>query len=151
MLVAGVIADTHGLLRPQAEQAVAGSDLILHAGDVGDATILARLERIAPVHAVRGNVDVGPFGLSLPPWRRLEVGGSRLLLHHGHRPLPPEAAVDAQVIVQGHSHRGRVEWQDGILFMNPGSAGPRRFRLPVTVGLLHLDGGRVGARLVELA
>lgn len=150
MVVAGVIADTHGLLRPEAEDALAGADLILHAGDVGAAEILARLARIAPVHAVRGNVDVGTLGRPLPLRRTVEVGGVTVLLHHGHRPLPAGAAAGARVIVQGHSHRARVEREHETLFLNPGSAGPRRFGLPVTVALLRVDDARVEARTVDL-
>lgn len=145
MLIVGVIADTHGLLRDEALEALRGSDVILHAGDVGRPEILARLERLAPVHAVRGNVDAGAWADALPDRAAIELGGVPVLLHHGHRPVPDEAVRAARIVVQGHSHRASVERSGGRLFLNPGSAGPRRFRLPVTMARLYLgeDGTRV--------
>jgi putative phosphoesterase len=137
----GVISDTHGLLRPEAVQALQGVELIIHAGDVGEPKILARLSRIAPVRAVRGNTDRGEFGGSLPLTRVVEVGGLHLYVLHElfTLDLDPKAAGLAAVIY-GHSHRPRAEYKDGVLYLNPGSAGPRRFTLPVTLARLHLDG-----------
>lgn len=154
MTLLGLVADTHGRLRPEALAALEGSDLLLHAGDVGRPEILDELRRLAPVHAVRGNVDGGAWAEALPLHLSLDVEGLRLLLHHGHLEPPPEGVSAAQVIVQGHSHRPEiVRGDDGsgpVLRVNPGSAGPRRFRLPVTVARLRIDRDRAEAELVEL-
>jgi putative phosphoesterase len=141
----GLIADTHGLLRPQALVALEGCDRILHAGDVGEGDILEALGRLAPVVAVAGNCDDRP---DLPAEARLSVGGVRILLRHGH--LPEEAAPEADVVVSGHTHVPLVAAEGGRLRVNPGSAGPRRFRLPVTVGILLLGEGAPRAEIVEL-
>lgn len=146
----GLISDTHGLLRPQALTALAGCDLVLHAGDVGDSEILKRLSEIAPVHAVRGNTDEGGYAAELPTSLTLPLEGLTLLLHHGHRPLSDERLSDCQVVVQGHSHKPSLQRREGRLYINPGSAGPRRFSLPVTLGLLRIDGDRATAELVDL-
>jgi putative phosphoesterase len=143
----GVIADTHGLLRPEALAALAGSDLILHAGDVGKPEVLAGLRALAPLVVVRGNVDRGGWALNLPECQSLEVAGQRLLLLHNIAELPPEPFA---IVVCGHSHKPRAVWQDGTLYFNPGSAGPRRFRLPVAVGRLEWAGGEWRAEIVEL-
>lgn len=150
MLLAGLIADTHGLLRPEALEALADSDVILHAGDVGGAEILARLNEIAPVHAVRGNVDSGPGPGVLPPFLSLRLERVDLLLHHGHLPLPTVESDKAGVIVQGHSHKPLVLRKGDKLYVNPGSAGRRRFSLPVTVALLRVDGDHAEAELLHL-
>lgn len=150
MILVGVVSDTHGLLREEVVDALAGSDVILHAGDVGSPEILARLEDLAPVHAVRGNVDVGAWTESLPPWRRIDLEGMPMLLHHGHLDLPPSAARGVRVVVQGHSHRSEISWRNGILYLNPGSAGPRRFRLPVSFARLRTGDGGPHAEIVEL-
>jgi hypothetical protein len=137
----GVISDTHGLLRPEAVKALQGVELIIHAGDVGSPDILAHLGRIAKVQAVRGNTDRGEFGRSLPPTRVVEVGGVLLYVLHELfcLDLDPGAAGFAAVIY-GHSHRPQAEYRNGVLYLNPGSAGPRRFTLPVTLARLRLDG-----------
>lgn len=155
MLHVGILSDTHGLLRPEALAALAGSDLLLHAGDVGDFEsgrgLLERLRELAPVHAVRGNTDQGSWAESLPARVSLDAAGVPLLLHHGHLPLPPGHGAEARVIVQGHSHRPLVARDGDTLHVNPGSAGRKRFRLPVTVARLRIDRGSVEAELVELA
>lgn len=154
MLLVGLISDTHGLLREEALEALADSDVILHAGDVGGDVggkeILSRLDEIAPVHAVRGNVDSGPGAGDLPPFLSLKLERVELLLHHGHLQVPALQRKKAGVIIQGHSHRPLVRRDGGKLYVNPGSAGRRRFRLPVTVALLRVDGDDADAELVHL-
>jgi len=147
----GVIADTHGLLRPQAVAALAGCELIVHAGDVGSPAILAELGRVAPVAAVRGNVDVEAWAHGLPETAVAEVGAVRLYVLHdlARLDLDPAAAGFAAVI-SGHSHISAVFERGGVLYVNPGSAGPRRFALPASVALLHVRGGAVSADLVAL-
>jgi uncharacterized protein len=129
----GLISDTHGLLRPEAVSALAGADLILHAGDIGDPQILDQLEKIAPVSAVRGNVDIEPWARRLPAVRDVDAGGHRIHLLHNVGAL---RGAKHEAVVYGHSHQPSVEMKHGILYVNPGSAGPRRFRLPVTIGWL---------------
>jgi putative phosphoesterase len=146
--VVGVISDTHGLLRPEAVAALAGSRLILHAGDVGDPDVLARLAEIAPVHAVRGNNDRGAWADALPETELVTVAGVRLFLIHDVKQLAGPPAADA--IVAGHSHRPRHEVRDGVLWFNPGSAGPRRFKLPVTVGRLTVARRRIAPEIVAV-
>ena len=147
----GVIADTHGLVRPEALAALAGVERIVHAGDIGNRQVLEALERVAPVTAVRGNNDRDGWAAGIPETEIVEVGGVSLyLLHDLHElDLEPRAAGFAAVI-SGHSHQPRVEERDGVLYLNPGSAGPRRFRLPVSVATLTIDQARVRARLVTL-
>ncbi len=146
-----VISDTHGLLRPEALDAMRGADLILHAGDVDDPAILDALRDIAPVHAVRGNVDRGPWAESLPLTEVVEVDEALLYMIHicEHLDLEPAAAGFAAVIF-GHSHRPGIERRDGVLYLNPGSAGPRRFSLPVTCARLWIEDGRADAEIIEL-
>lgn len=148
----GVISDTHGLLRPQALTALAGSDLILHAGDVGASEILDELRRLAPVHAIRGNIDVEPWARELPETDVIEIGGVSLYMVHNvaDLELSPAAAGFAAVIF-GHSHQPLIERRKETLFFNPGSAGPRRFRLPVSVGRLRIMEGRIEAELVTIS
>jgi putative phosphoesterase len=146
----GVISDTHGLLRPELVAALRGTDLIIHAGDVGGEDVLSALRAIGPVHAVRGNCD--SFSLGLPPAAVVEVGAAMLYVLHdlGRLDLDPRAAGFAAVI-SGHSHCPALEQQDGVLFLNPGSAGPRRFSLPISMARIHVDGaGQLRAELVEL-
>jgi uncharacterized protein len=147
----GVISDTHGLLRPEAVEALRGSDRILHAGDIGAPEILEALARIAPVSAVRGNVDTASWARALPETEVVEAGGALIYMLHdrGQLNLKPEAA-GFRVIVYGHSHHPKTEEKDGVLYFNPGSAGPRRFHLPVSVGRLIIAAGKVQAQLVEL-
>lgn len=147
----GVIADTHGLLRPEAVAALQGVSLIIHAGDIGGPEVLASLRSIAPVVAVRGNNDVGAWASALPETTTVTVGGLRLYVLHDRRRLDidPRATGHAAVIA-GHSHQPLLERRDGVLHLNPGAAGPRRFRLPVSVAFLHPREGTLDARLVEL-
>jgi len=147
----GVISDTHGMLRPEACASLAGCDLIVHAGDVGSPEVLAALGAIAPLHAVRGNVDTGAWAATLPETEVVEVDGISLYLLHdlGAIDLDPVAA-GFRVVISGHSHRPRTSVKDGVLYFNPGSAGPRRFTLPIVLGKLHIDGGRVTPERVDL-
>src|SRR6202795_5295992 len=147
----GVISDTHGLLRPEAVEALRGTDGILHAGDVGAPEILEALAKIAPVTAVRGNVDTASWARALPQTEVVEAGGVSIYILHdlGQLDLKPEAA-GFRVVVYGHSHQPKMEEKNGVLYFNPGSAGPRRFRLPVSVGRLTIAAGKVQAELVEL-
>jgi uncharacterized protein len=150
-MLIGVISDTHGLLRAEALAALAGSDHIIHAGDIGTPEILARLGEIAPVTAVRGNVDKAVWAKRVPETEVLEAGGVSIYVLHRREDLDlnPEAAGFAAVVC-GHSHVPKVERVGGILYFNPGSAGPRRFRLPVSVGRLTVQDGRVNAEIVLL-
>jgi putative phosphoesterase len=147
----GVISDTHGLLRPEALEVLRGSELLLHAGDVGDASILESLEAIAPVVAVRGNTDHGALGGRLPDSQVVEIGDVSLYLLHdiGALDLNPEAA-GLSAVVFGHSHLPEIREEHGVLFFNPGSAGPRRFDYPVSVGFLHVQGGKIRAEVMDL-
>ena len=146
----GVISDTHGLVRPQALEALRGSDLIIHAGDVGAAEVLERLASLAPVVAVRGNVDRGAWADDLPEERTVEAGGARIHVVHNLKAMAsrPEGC---RVVVSGHSHRPCVQRRDGVIYLNPGSAGPRRFTLPVAVATIRLNGRSLRPRLVELS
>jgi uncharacterized protein len=147
----GVISDTHGWLRPQAIEALRGCKLILHAGDVGHEAVLDELQRIAPVVAVRGNVDVQAWARWLPGAEFAEAGGKTFYLLHRIAELdlqPKAAGVDA--VIFGHSHRPSIEWRDGVLFFNPGSAGPRRFALPVTLGRIEIVDGELRPEIVPL-
>jgi putative phosphoesterase len=148
----GLISDTHGLVRPEAVAALAGVDHIVHAGDIGRPEVLDALEAIAPLTAIRGNVDAGPWAHELPDVRRARLGGVELYVLHDLKTLAlaPEAE-GIRVVVSGHSHQPRIDARDGVLYVNPGSAGPRRFRLPVTLALLEVAGNDVSARLVPLA
>lgn len=148
----GVIADTHGLLRPEALSALHGVTLIIHAGDIGGPEILAALRQTAPVVAVRGNNDLGDWAGALPATATVEIGGARLYVLHDRRLLdvdPLHAGYAA--VIAGHSHQPLLERRNGVLHLNPGAAGPRRFRLPVSVAVLrvHPD-AQVDAELIEL-
>jgi putative phosphoesterase len=147
----GVISDTHGLLRPEALVALRGSDYIIHAGDIGDAAIPVQLGRIAPLTAIRGNVDRDTWARQIPATNVLEVGGVSIFILHSlaELDLKPEAAGFG-VVVYGHSHMAKQEVKNGVLYFNPGSAGPRRFALPVTVGKLMVENGGVSAEIVEI-
>jgi putative phosphoesterase len=147
----GVLSDTHGLLRPEAIDALRGSELIVHAGDVGGAEVLERLRAIAPTFAVRGNVDTAPWAAVLPATEVVEVDRVHLYVLHdlATLDLDPKAAGFAAVIF-GHSHRPSAELRDGVLYLNPGSAGPRRFSLPIAIARLQVRGARVSHEIVEL-
>jgi putative phosphoesterase len=147
----GVISDTHGLLRPEAIEALRGSEHILHAGDVGDIAILDRLRKIAPVTAIRGNVDVGGACSLLPDTELIELGGRSIYMLHDRQTLDLDpVAAGIAVVVSGHSHRPAVQRHKGILYFNPGSAGPRRFSLPVTVGFLTTGEAGVEGEIVNV-
>lgn len=148
----GLISDTHGLLRPQALEALRGSELILHAGDVGKPEILTALRELAPVAAVRGNVDKLDWANTLPETAVAQAGKVLLyVLHDVHALDLNPAAAGFHVVVSGHSHQpGKFE-RDGVLYINPGSAGPRRFQLPVTVARLNLGRTPFGVEFIELA
>jgi hypothetical protein len=147
----GVISDTHGLLRPQALKALQGAEHILHAGDVGDPAILDALHSIAPVTAIRGNIDEGGVCGYLSPTELIELGGHNIYMLHDVKKLDlnPEAAGISAVLF-GHSHKPLIEWRRGVLFLNPGSAGPRRFDLPVTVAWLHIESASLSAQIIHL-
>jgi putative phosphoesterase len=148
----GIISDTHGLLRAEALAFLRGSDHIVHAGDIGDAGVLRELSALAPVTAVRGNNDNGPWAENIAETEVLKVGAVSIYVLHdlGQLDLDP-AAAGYQVVVSGHSHKPLIERRGGVLYLNPGSAGPRRFKLPIAVAELKVDGAAVEGRLVELA
>ncbi|HVY81151.1 MAG TPA: metallophosphoesterase family protein [Steroidobacteraceae bacterium] len=148
----GLISDTHGLLRPEAVEALAGVEHILHAGDIGSADVLTELGKIAPVTAVRGNNDKGRWAASLAEFEAVALGGRHIYMLHDVAELDLDpAAAGFAAVVAGHSHKPKIETREGVLFINPGSAGPRRFKLPVTVGLLEIDGSTLNARIRELS
>jgi putative phosphoesterase len=150
-LVVGVIADTHGLLRPEAVSVLRGTDLIVHAGDIGSAALLHELGAIAPVVAVRGNNDRGPWAASLPETVTTSIAGVRVhVIHDLHTLADGPEALGVDVIISGHSHKPVVERRAGVLLVNPGSAGPRRFSLPIALARLRLGPAGASARIVEL-
>jgi putative phosphoesterase len=150
-VIIGVISDTHGLLRPEALAALRGSDYVIHAGDVGDPRILDKLAAIAPLTVVRGNVDHGVWAQKIPATNVLEIGDVSIYVLHSVQELDvkPEAAKFSAV-VYGHSHVPKQELKNGVLYFNPGSAGPRRFKLPVSVGRLTLEGSKLEAKILIL-
>jgi putative phosphoesterase len=151
-MIVGVISDTHGLLRPEAVAALRGSDLILHAGDVGKAAVLEALRTVAPTTAIRGNVDTAIWATALPATEVISVDGLELYMLHDRAALDldPRAAGFAAVIY-GHTHRPGAEVRHGVLYLNPGSAGPRRFSLPVTVARLTITSGQLSHVIIDLA
>jgi uncharacterized protein len=150
-ILVGVISDTHGLLRPEAVAALKGADLIIHAGDVGAPDVIDALRKLAPTFVVRGNVDTRHWAGALPATTDVEVGG--LLFHVLHDiaelDLDP-AAVGYAAVVYGHSHQPSIDMRDGVLFLNPGSAGPRRFKLPVSIARVIVSGQKLRPEIVEL-
>ena len=147
----GVISDTHGLLRPEALAALQGCERIIHAGDIGKPEILEQLAAIAPLYVVRGNND------QTAPWAKLvvdhlsfDIEGWQTLLVHDIADVPALLDADTKLVITGHSHKPRIEWRGERLFLNPGSAGPRRFKLPVTLALLEVEEGAIEPRLVSL-
>ena len=150
-MLIGVISDTHGLLRPEALSALQGSERIIHAGDIGRPEILKRLSEIAPVTAVRGNVDRESWARNIPETNVLEVNGVSIYVLHILESLdlkPEFAGISA--VIYGHSHVPKQQTKNGVLYFNPGSAGPRRFKLPVTIGKLRLDAGKVRSEIIQL-
>ena len=150
-MIIGVISDTHGLLRPEALAVLRGSDYIIRAGDVGDPAILDKLAEIAPVTAVRGNVDHGLWAQKIPATNVLAIGEVSIYVLHSLQELDvkPEAAKFA-ALIYGHSHVAKQEMKNGVLYFNPGSAGPRRFKLPVSVGRLTIENSKIAARILLL-
>lgn len=149
--ILGLISDTHGLLREEAVRALAGSDLILHAGDVGGPEILKRLETIAPVVAVRGNVDTDSWGRSLPLTETVTAGPATIYMIHILKDLDINPAAGGfQIVVSGHTHKHGQSEKDGVLYINPGSAGPRRFYLPATLARIELEAKKWNAEFIYL-
>ena len=150
-ILVGVISDTHGLLRPEAVAALRGSHLIVHAGDVGGPDVLDQLRTLAPTYAVRGNIDTQAWAAKLPATAVVEVGQLHVWLLHdiAELAIDPLAAGFAAVIF-GHSHKPSIETRDGVLYFNPGSAGPRRFKLPVTIARLRVSGPVIVPEIIEL-
>lgn len=147
----GAISDTHGLVRPEVKEILKGVDSILHAGDIGKPQVLEDLKAIAPVIAVRGNNDKGQWAEAIPERRIFEAGAVSIYILHDVKELDIDPAVAGfKVVVSGHSHRPSMQESGGVLFVNPGSAGPRRFKLPVSVALLKVISGRVNVQLVDL-
>ena len=148
----GVISDTHGLLRPQALAALQGCQRIIHAGDMGRPEILMALDAIAPLTAVRGNVDRGAWAQALPATQAIQIGELLIYVLHDLNELDLDpAAAGFHAVVSGHSHQPSIEWREGVLYLNPGSAGPRRFRLPVCLAKIFVLGDQLEAELIELA
>lgn len=146
-----IISDTHGLLRPEALTAIQGCDLILHAGDIGSPEILDHLSQIAPVQAVRGNNDLDlPWAANIPDHLSLDLNGWPTLLIHDIADVPPHLAANTRLIITGHSHKPSIEWRDNRLYLNPGSAGRRRFKLPVTLALLDVRADALEPQLIHL-
>lgn len=147
----GLISDTHGLLRPEAVTFLRGSDFIVHAGDIGDAKVLEKLGNLAPITVVRGNNDKGPWADSIAETEVLRVNDVSIYVLHDLAELDLDpVAAGFRVVVFGHSHRPRSETREGVLYINPGSAGPRRFKLPISVGELQIVGASVTPKYVEL-
>ena len=147
----GVISDTHGLLRSEAVAALVGSDLIIHSGDVGSLSVLEGLRSIAPVVAIRGNIDKGAWAAGLKASEVVEVGEATLYVLHDLNELDLDPVIAGfHAVIAGHSHRPAIEMRSGVLYVNPGSAGPRRFSLPITLARLEVVGVDISARLIEL-
>jgi putative phosphoesterase len=137
----GLISDTHGLFRPEVSEVLAGSELILHMGDIGKSAVLEHLAEIAPVMSIRGNIDTDKWALKLPSTLVYEVNGWRILMCHEINKIKKINGIPEKgyhIVVYGHSHQPEIKRQDGVLYINPGSAGPRRFSLPVTVARMNL-------------
>ncbi|WP_419664021.1 phosphodiesterase, MJ0936 family [Desulfosarcina variabilis str. Montpellier] len=147
----GVLSDTHGLLRPEIEKQLSGCDHILHAGDIGDGAILQRLEQIAPVVAVRGNMDYGSWSNALPVKEMVEIEGVFFYLLHDlyHLDLDPLAA-GIHVVVSGHTHQAKLFRKDGVIYLNPGSAGHRRSHYPISMAMVHIDEKTVTPQIIEI-
>ena len=147
----GLISDTHGLLRESAVEALADSDLIIHAGDIDTLNILSELKKIAPVFPVRGNMDRNINGAALPQYEIVEMDGISIYVCHDLYQLDLDpAAAGFDVVVSGHSHRPKIKYRDGVLYINPGSAGPKRFTLPISLGMLEIEDGRVTPKIIDL-
>lgn len=150
-MIIGVISDTHGLVRPEAIEALRGSAMIVHAGDIGAPDVLAALRRIAPVFAVRGNNDYAAWAAQLPETDVVHAGRHRLHVLHDVRELRANpGAAGWSAVIHGHTHKPKIEVKAGVLWFNPGSAGPRRFKLPVTAGRLMLTNGGLTPEIISL-
>lgn len=149
MTTVGVISDTHGLLRPEAVAALRGSDCILHAGDIGDLDIIKKLEQIAPTHAIRGNIDVEPWAKSIPVTATVQIEGAHFFLIHNRAELK-KVSAGTDAVIFGHSHQPLIETKDNVLYFNPGSAGPHRFKLPISIGKIHIRDGKLSPALITL-
>jgi putative phosphoesterase len=151
-VIIGVISDTHGLLRPEAVELLRGSEHIIHAGDIGAAEIITELEKIAPVTVIRGNMDTQPWARRFAETEVVELGGLHIYVIHDVNAidLNPKAAGFVAVI-SGHSHKPKQEVKDGVLYFNPGSAGPRRFKLPISVGRLTIVDGKVSGKILQIS
>jgi len=148
----GIISDTHGLVRPEAIASLRGVDMILHAGDIGASQVLETLSEIAPVVAVRGNNDKGEWAEGLPDWEVVEIGSVSIYMLHDLKEIDiSPSGAGFQVVVSGHSHKPSLEDRRGVLYVNPGSAGPRRFTLPVSIAELRVVDDKVSAALIELS
>jgi putative phosphoesterase len=150
-MLIGVISDTHGLLRPEALDALRGSEHIIHAGDVGKPEVLDALRTIAPVTAVRGNVDHGAWADRLPITEVVELAGVSVYVLHDLKQLDLDPnAADLAAVISGHTHQPKSEMKKGVLYLNPGSAGPRRFHLPITVGHLRIEDRHLSAEIIAI-
>ena len=149
--VVGLISDTHGLIRPEALKALNDVELIIHAGDIGKPEVIAALKAIAPVLAIKGNNDIGNWARPLPDTKLVKSGDTQLYVIHNIKDLDCDpVARGYQAVVSGHSHKPSVATRDGVLFVNPGSAGPRRFKLPIAVGKLFIQNSQLTAEIIEL-
>jgi putative phosphoesterase len=147
----GLISDTHGLLRPQAMKQLAGTDHIIHAGDIGGPEVVEGLRRIAPTTAIRGNIDVAEWSKGYPDTELVMLGGRAFYVLHNLKEIRLDpAACGFDVVVSGHSHRPKIETKNGVLYVNPGSAGPRRFKLPIAVAILALSDRAILPRILEI-
>ena len=147
----GVISDTHGLLRVEAINHLKGVDAIIHAGDIGDSGIIDQLNDIAPFYAIKGNVDQGAWAKAYPDELRIELAGNQFYVIHNIKTLTEEVLVSCpDVIICGHSHKPRIDTQEGILVINPGSAGPRRFKLPICLAKISITEGKLSPCIIDL-
>jgi putative phosphoesterase len=150
-VLVGIISDTHGLVRPEAVRALKGSELLIHAGDIGNPQVIEQLHEIAPIFVVRGNNDRGAWAAGLPVTQMVEVGELLFYVLHEISQLDVDPVVAGfAAVVSGHSHQPSIQFRDGVLYLNPGSAGPRRFSLPVAVARVHVSGRQMWPEIVEL-
>ena len=147
----GIISDTHGLLRPEAIEQLAGMDHIIHAGDIGGPEVIEGLRRVAPTTAIKVNVDAGGWARDYPDTQVIVLGGRAIFVLHNLKEMQVDPAASGfDVVVSGHSHRPKIETRNGVLYVNPGSAGPRRFKLPITVAILALTNSAILPRVLEI-
>src|SRR4051794_21667431 len=152
MMRIGIISDTHGLLRPEVIKRLAGTDHIIHAGDIGAPKVIEGLRRIAPTTAIKGNIDIGEWAMDYPDTELVALGGRTLYVLHNLKEIKLDpAAFGIDVIISGHSHRPKIETKNGVLYLNPGSAGPRRFKLPIALAVVALSDRAILPRILEIA